>query len=324
MTTGPNDGKCTNPAGGPGGMPAALRLSEGLGIALRRRRLLSIVTFILLVLPVEVVLAFGGRHDVRGAAIELRLIQSSKPITIAIAESNVVNVSKNPETFAGITPWTCACQWEWLVKRKVICRHQEAGVSRLFASWWGREVFWRQIVVLPDAGPDSRVGHRRRGAPKVLYLDLDKELSIIGAPLNAWIEDDHLDVGALSRYQGGGVPVGGLSSTSGFMNASAGEKQGPKQASSPDEGDEYCKASERDLFLGGAGRSYLGLQVLALTIIGAGFACVSARGALWALDNPNVKGRVFGGALALLGLVGGVTFYGWSAFGHPLRFWCGS
>ena len=33
MTTGQNDGKCANPAGGPGGMPLALRLSEGLGIA---------------------------------------------------------------------------------------------------------------------------------------------------------------------------------------------------------------------------------------------------------------------------------------------------
>ena len=33
MTTGPTDGKVTTPAGGPGGMPLALRLSEGLGIA---------------------------------------------------------------------------------------------------------------------------------------------------------------------------------------------------------------------------------------------------------------------------------------------------
>jgi hypothetical protein len=32
MTTGPTEGKCANPAGGPGGMPLALRLSEGLGI----------------------------------------------------------------------------------------------------------------------------------------------------------------------------------------------------------------------------------------------------------------------------------------------------
>ena len=31
MTTGPTDGKCANPAGGPGGMPLALRLNEGLG-----------------------------------------------------------------------------------------------------------------------------------------------------------------------------------------------------------------------------------------------------------------------------------------------------
>ncbi len=31
MTTGPNDGKCGTPAGGPGVMPAALRLNEGLG-----------------------------------------------------------------------------------------------------------------------------------------------------------------------------------------------------------------------------------------------------------------------------------------------------
>ena len=32
MTPGPTDGKCANPAGGPGGMPLALRLNEGLGI----------------------------------------------------------------------------------------------------------------------------------------------------------------------------------------------------------------------------------------------------------------------------------------------------
>lgn len=32
MTPGPTEGKCANPAGGPGGMPLALPLSEGLGI----------------------------------------------------------------------------------------------------------------------------------------------------------------------------------------------------------------------------------------------------------------------------------------------------
>ena len=31
MTPGPTDGKCANPAGGPGGMPLALKLNEGLG-----------------------------------------------------------------------------------------------------------------------------------------------------------------------------------------------------------------------------------------------------------------------------------------------------
>jgi len=32
MTTGPTDGKVTTPAGGPDGMPLALRLNEGLGL----------------------------------------------------------------------------------------------------------------------------------------------------------------------------------------------------------------------------------------------------------------------------------------------------
>ena len=35
MTPGPLDGKCANPAGGPGGMPLALPLSEGLGLTWR-------------------------------------------------------------------------------------------------------------------------------------------------------------------------------------------------------------------------------------------------------------------------------------------------
>ena len=35
MTTGPTDGECGNPAGGPGGMPLALRLNEGLGFFTR-------------------------------------------------------------------------------------------------------------------------------------------------------------------------------------------------------------------------------------------------------------------------------------------------
>jgi len=39
MTTGPTEGKCANPAGGPGGMPAALRLSEGLGIRVLKQRM---------------------------------------------------------------------------------------------------------------------------------------------------------------------------------------------------------------------------------------------------------------------------------------------
>ena len=33
MTTGPTDGKVTTPAGGPGGMPLALSLNEGLDLA---------------------------------------------------------------------------------------------------------------------------------------------------------------------------------------------------------------------------------------------------------------------------------------------------
>ena len=33
MTTGPTDGTSTEAAGGPGGMPLSLRLSEGLGLA---------------------------------------------------------------------------------------------------------------------------------------------------------------------------------------------------------------------------------------------------------------------------------------------------
>ena len=37
MTTGPPDGKCANPAGGPGGMPLALRLNEGLGSTVQGR-----------------------------------------------------------------------------------------------------------------------------------------------------------------------------------------------------------------------------------------------------------------------------------------------
>ena len=42
MTLGPTDGKCGNPAGGPSGMPLALRLSEGLGPLVERLRLLEI------------------------------------------------------------------------------------------------------------------------------------------------------------------------------------------------------------------------------------------------------------------------------------------
>lgn len=38
MTTGPTDGKVTTPAGGPGGMPLALPLSEGLGFTRRATR----------------------------------------------------------------------------------------------------------------------------------------------------------------------------------------------------------------------------------------------------------------------------------------------
>jgi hypothetical protein len=32
MTTGPTEGKCANPAGGPVGMPLALASNEGLGL----------------------------------------------------------------------------------------------------------------------------------------------------------------------------------------------------------------------------------------------------------------------------------------------------
>ena len=37
MTPGPTDGKCANPAGGPGGMPLALKLNEGLGVLVPER-----------------------------------------------------------------------------------------------------------------------------------------------------------------------------------------------------------------------------------------------------------------------------------------------
>ena len=38
MTTGPTEGKCANPAGGPGGMPLALKFNEGLGVSARMVR----------------------------------------------------------------------------------------------------------------------------------------------------------------------------------------------------------------------------------------------------------------------------------------------
>ena len=44
MTPGPPDGKCANPVGGPGGMPLALRLNEGLGVAASRPRICSRLT----------------------------------------------------------------------------------------------------------------------------------------------------------------------------------------------------------------------------------------------------------------------------------------
>lgn len=39
MTTGPTDEECANTAGGPGGMPAALRLTEGLGVRVLKQRM---------------------------------------------------------------------------------------------------------------------------------------------------------------------------------------------------------------------------------------------------------------------------------------------
>jgi hypothetical protein len=39
MTTGPEEGKCAYPDEGPGGMPLALRLSEGLGVGVLSRML---------------------------------------------------------------------------------------------------------------------------------------------------------------------------------------------------------------------------------------------------------------------------------------------
>ena len=38
MTTGPTEGKCANPAGGPDGMPLALKFNEGLGVSARMVR----------------------------------------------------------------------------------------------------------------------------------------------------------------------------------------------------------------------------------------------------------------------------------------------
>ena len=42
MTTGPTDVKVTTTAGGPGGIPLALRLNEGLGVFTRGRAVPSI------------------------------------------------------------------------------------------------------------------------------------------------------------------------------------------------------------------------------------------------------------------------------------------
>ena len=177
--------------------------------------------------------------------------------------------------------------------------------------------------MLAAACDNSDVSYRCRGSPEILGLHYDVELSIVPSPLHAWRKNAQFDVGAFGRYERRGVGVGGISRAGGLSDTAIGKPERYEQAKESDKGQSNCPAPKTYLFFGGIRGPYLGLQIFALTLVGVAFAGVGARGVIWALDNPNVKGRLLGGALALFGLIVGVTFNGWAALGHPLRFWCG-
>ena len=133
MTTGPADGKCANPAGGPGGMPLALRLNEGIDPA--RGLYLLIITFALLALSVEVVnaAALGLDYKIQLPAFSRGLIQPSKPGAVAMAEGNIIDVAKYPESLVGVI-FDAGAVAEILVKSEILTGNQEALVPGAFAT----------------------------------------------------------------------------------------------------------------------------------------------------------------------------------------------
>ena len=321
MTQSPTEGKCANPAGGLCGMPLALRLSEGLDLA--RWRLLPVIALVFGALAVVVVLVnvlFGINKIVSGPIY----VEASPAVAMPLTKDiNVVNMSEYPDL-------TLPLGWVGKVsapdKGKPFSRNQEGLSGSRFFAFHVRELLGQRLSRFEARQTNDGISNGGWCSPVV--RDLNRHLSVPSirsyfSKLEPRQNVSHFDIGALSRDQRGSIGVRSGDRTTGFPDASVRKPNRTKETERAQGGESHCPGSENYLFFGGIRGPHLGLQIFLLTLVGTAFAGIGARGFIWALDNPNVKGRLLGGSVALFGLTCCATFYSWGALGHPLRFWCG-
>lgn len=110
--------------------------------------------------------------------------------------------------------------------------------------------------------------------------------------------------------------IGGL-----FCNGicSPSKEQSPKYEQCSGSAQKYCQQSNRYLVFGGIRGPYLGVQLAIIMGLGIAFFALASLSLFRRFDENDRRYRWIVGAI--LGIVGGLTFYGWGFLGHPLRFW---
>lgn len=211
------------------------------------------------------------------------------------------------------------------------------------AYWHWQPIFWpvygqRAWNAFAEDNRGVNTHHASGRVTQVLKLDLN---DVLGALVASGVskssarrnprQDFREDICALKvhdRARAGLGGFGGLVSrfcgASGLSHTEVRQNHSGEKANSSNGGQHDSPSGNADLRLSRAGGGLLGYEVFVLTLLGVLFSLFAVRGVLFALDNPNTKGLLYGGPLILLGLTGCTTFYGWAAFGSPLRFWLGT
>lgn len=124
--------------------------------------------------------------------------------------------------------------------------------------------------------------------------------------------------GSLGRFGDGEAHFLGL------IRASAPSlQQRPQEQEGASSAEYHGQPSGRYLVFGGIRSPYLGIQIGGIMACGVAFLALCALGCFRLFDYQDGQRlvRVNSWVYAIVGGIGGMTFYSWGIMGHPLRFW---